>query len=108
MQTPAPGNLTAIDTAVLDGGAVAEVVIDEFTSCRARLHTDGAWSGWMLVAEGVRDASVTAYPGHDEPSALLAVVVLVPLPPGVHAVSHTLHQDRFFRLTAGGITSADL
>jgi hypothetical protein len=108
MPTREPGELTAVSIAALDGGAIAEAVVDERQQCFARLHADGAWSGWLLVADGVTDVSVTAGSGQDEPTALIAVIILVPLPLGAYAVSHTLHQDAFFRLSASGIVPADL
>lgn len=104
MQGRAPGELSAVSIAVLEGGAVAEVVINERTACFARLHADGAWSDWWPVAEGVRDVCVAADTGQHEPSALIAVVVLVPLPTGGHAAFHTFRREAFYRLTASGVS----
>jgi len=106
--TQAPGELTAVAIAVLNGGAVAQVVVDERTECFARLHADGAWSGWWPVTGGVSAVSVAADAGQDEASALIAVVVLVPVPVGTHAVAHTLHQAVFYRLTPDGVSSVGL
>ena len=109
MPVQALGELTAVSVAALNGGAVAQVVVDERTQAFARLHSDGAWSGWWPVAGGVRDVSVTAGDGQDEPSALIAVVVQVPVPMGVLGrVGHTLYQQAFFHLTASGVVPADL
>jgi hypothetical protein len=106
MPTPTPGELTAVSIAALDGGALAQVVVDVRMTCFARLHADGEWSAWRIAAEGVRDASVTADPGQGGLSALIAVVLLVPVPVGVFPIAHTLYQGRFFRLTADGVTAA--
>jgi hypothetical protein len=108
MPTQVPGELTAVSIAVLNGGAVAEAVVNERTDCFARLHADGAWSDWSFVVSGVRDVSVTADASQDENSALIAVVVLVPLPLGAFAVEHTLYQGAFYRLSAAGVVPADL
>jgi hypothetical protein len=108
MPIQAPGELTAVDITVLSDGAVAQVVVNERTECFARLHADGAWSPWWPVTNGVTDVSVTADGRQDEASALIAVVVLVPLPVGVHASAHTLHQGKFYRLTASGVSTAAL
>jgi hypothetical protein len=105
MAVQAPGELTAVDIAVLSVGAVAEAVINERTECFARLHADGAWSGWQFVVNGVKDVSVTADTG---PSALIAVVMLVPLPPGAFAAGHAFYQDAFFLLTPAGVSRAAL
>ena len=104
MEAQAPGELTAVSVAVLNDGTVAQAVIDERTQCFARLHADGAWSGWRHVADGVRDVSVTADAGQGE--ALIAVVVLVPLPTGGHAALHTFHRAAHFRLSSAGVTAA--
>lgn len=108
MQAREPGELTAVSIAVLNGGTVAEAVINERTECFARLHAGGAWSGWWPVAAGVMDVSVTADAGQPEPSALIAVVVLVPLPTGAIAALHAFHRTAFYRLTASGVSAADL
>ena len=105
MSIQAPGELTAVDITVLSNGAVAQVVVNERTECFARLHADGKWSAWWPVANGVKDISVTADGRQDEPSALIAVVVLVPVPVGVHAAGHTLHQGAFYRLTSAGVSA---
>ena len=108
MEAQAPGELTAVSVAVLNDGTVAQAVIDERTQCFARLHADGAWSGWRHVADGVRDVSMAADACQGEPSALIGVVVLVPLPVGAFAAGHTFHREAFFRLTASGVTAANL
>lgn len=103
-----PGELTSVAIAALPGGALAQVVINDRTECLARLHADGAWSAWHLVASGARDVSVTAGASQGELSALIAVVVLVPLPIGSFAAGHAFHQGAFYRLTVSGITPAGL
>jgi hypothetical protein len=107
MPTQVPGELTAVSIAVLDGGAVAEAVVSERMECFARLHADGAWSDWWSVAGGVRSVCVAADASQHEPSALIAVVVLVPVPLGAFAVTHTLYQETLFRLTTSGVAPAD-
>jgi hypothetical protein len=106
MPIQAPGELTAVDITVLSDGVVAQVVVNERTECFARLHADGGWSPWWAVTNGVKDVSVTADGRQDEACALIAVVVLVPLPVGAYAAAHTLHQGKFYRLTGAGVSAA--
>lgn len=108
MPIQAPGELTAVDIAVLSNGAVAQVAVNQCMECFGRIHAGGGWSPWWPVTNGVKDVSVTADGRQDEASALIAVVVLVPVPVGVHATAHTLHQGAFYRLTSAGVSSADL
>ena len=105
MPTQAPGELTAVDIAVLDDGAVAQVVVNEQTECLARLHADGGWSPWWPVTNGVKDVSVIADTRRVGAAALIAVVTLVPLPVGVYRAAHTLHQSAFYRLTSAGVSA---
>jgi hypothetical protein len=82
-------------------------VINDRTECLARLHADGAWSPWWPVTNGAKDVSVTADTSQGEASALIAVVILVPLPVGTFAAGHTFHQGAFYRLTSVGVVPAD-
>ena len=54
MPAEAPGELTAVDIAVLDDGAVAQVVVNEQTECLARLHATagGPAGGRSPMASG--------------------------------------------------------
>lgn len=106
MPTQLPGELTTVSIAVLNGGVVAEAVVTEHAECFARLRADGEWSDWWFVRNGVRDVAVAADTGQHGTSALIAVVLLVPLPLGAFAVTHTLYQDALFRLNTSGVVAA--
>jgi hypothetical protein len=108
MPTPAPGNITASRITMLEGGDLAEVVINERTEAFARWFSDGAWSSWRPVVDGVRDVSITPDTSQREPAALISVVVFVPLPMGAIAPLHVSHRSVFYRATASGVASADL
>ena len=102
-----PGSLMASRIASLPGGVVAEVVIDERTAVWARWLSEGSWSDWWPVTDGARDVSVAADAAQPE-TVLVSAVVMVPLPIGVYQSQHLLHQQRFYRLDAGGVTPAAL
>jgi hypothetical protein len=108
MPTQAPGNITASRITMLEGGDVAEAVINERTEAFARWFSDGAWSSWQFIAEGIRDVSLAADLGQKEPTALVSVVGFVPLPMGGIAPLHTSYRSTFYRLTAAGIVPAVL
>jgi hypothetical protein len=116
MQTQAPGTLTASRVAVLSDGSVAEVVIAEHAlpyavkraDAFARWFSDGAWSAWRVVAESAFDVSIAPDVGHEEPTALISVIIWVPAPAGgIAAQRHVMHQSAFYRLTASRIVPAD-
>lgn len=107
MPTQAPGNLIASRVAMLPGGIVAEVVLNERTEAFVRWFGGGSWSAWRPVAERVRDVSITPDISQQDPAALVGIVVFVPLPMGAIAPLHVSHKSEFYRLTASGIAPAD-
>jgi hypothetical protein len=92
-----PGPLTRTSIAALPNGTVAEAVIDKNRNAYARLHTDGSWSPWRMVAASAADVSVDA-----------AVVGSA----DVVYVSVAFEGYEFARgiytLSAGGVAGADL
>jgi hypothetical protein len=107
--TPTPADLAASRIAVMPDGAVAEVVITADHEARARWHpAGGAWSGWMLIAGGADDVSVTPDAGQHEGSALVSVTAWRPRPMGVIPALHQSHSASYLRLSASGVAPADL
>lgn len=115
MAAQPPGELIACHIATLKDGGLAEVVITERTGAYAvalreayaRLHRDGGWTAWRLVTADARDVSIAADPGQEH-AALISAILWVPVPAGVVAALHTPFQLQHFRLTATGVSAADL
>lgn len=103
-----PGELIASRVAAWPDGTVAEVVLNEQTAAYVRWHSGGAWGAWLFIADGVRDISVCAESGREEPAALVSVVRFVPLPLGSIAAHHVSRTSAFYRLTASGVVPAGL
>lgn len=104
-----PGSLAVTRIAALPGGAIAQAVITEDSRrLFARLHHGGSWSEWHFAADGIKDVSVTADPAQDGPVALISVVCWAEMDPQTIPAHYAPWRDRFYRLTASGITPAVL
>jgi hypothetical protein len=104
-----PGSLTASRITTWPGGIVAEIVIDEQACAFGRWSEGGSWSAWWPVADGVRDVSLVAAEGDQEPAALVSIVRWTPMPVSpIAARHHKPYKQAFYRLSASGIAPADL
>ncbi len=103
-----PGELTATRVAAWPDGTIAELALNVSAEAYARWRRGGAWGAWVLVADGVRDISVCAEGGPEEPAALAGVVRLAPLPQGAIAALHLFWQSAFYRLTPAEIVPLGL
>lgn len=105
-----PGELTHSRIVALPGGELAEAVVTERAEAFARWRAAGGpWSPWQMVAEGARDISLTPdSTSPQEPAVLIAAVTWTALPLGAYPVMHTFYTLSHFRLSASGVTPADL
>lgn len=109
MHRQEPGSLTTSRITTLPGGQVAEVVVDEETGGFARWCNSGTWSRWWPIGTGVRDVSIAAAAGNEgEPAALASVVIWSPRDVGVTMRDYQPYGQKFYLVTAAGITPASL